>query len=411
MCFTTFPGGRNIGGFNLPRGWLSGVTEGNWLLFGPAKNAAAVLVDPGSGKIGGEFREETVDLANDQLVSESPNGGIALGPLGGQPKDAELPVTPLSALEAAAFSMNGRYLAVSDRARGAEWDLKSGKLMANTSPFRAVAIDDDGRLQVQFVHHELNPSADPSVDRLAHKYVPGATAIGDPVQYGSIRVRFTPAGMAGAFNDDVTMEAYDALSESHLWKIRFDYAVPEILPADGDQMLFVMGRRSATGNEESDRNRKKLVRTSDWTRQLFDDRGTLVEIVSNRTGKVEHAIESPQLASYRREERSAALFGDLLAVYGNHNNTTIYRVSDGAMMLGFFGRALAGDESLGMIAATNRPQELDIYDVKTGKQILGVTLDHEVLAARFVPQSKELLVLTATQQIYKLDVPGAKTSD
>jgi hypothetical protein len=86
-------------------------------------------------------------------------------------------------------------------------------------------------------------------------------------------------------------------------------------------------------------------------------------------------------------------------VYGNNNNTMVYRISDGTRMMAFYGRALAGDEKLGMIAATNRPQELTVYDVSDGMLLATVMLDENVVVARFVPARSELLVLTAAQHI------------
>jgi hypothetical protein len=142
---------------------------------------------------------------------------------------------------------------------------------------------------------------------------------------------------------------------------------------------------------------------------LSSEKGTLIEIVSNRTGKVARAMVAPQLASDRREERTAALFGNLLAVYGNNNNTVVYRVSDGVRVVAFFGRALAGDDKLGLIVATNRPQELTVYDVSDGKPLANVMLDHNVIAARFVTDKKQILVLTATQHIYRLSLPYLST--
>ncbi len=404
MCYSSFPDGRSLGGFQLPRGWLASVTAGDKVLFGPADNSAAVIVDPATGKVSEGFKLETVDLVSDEVATELQTGGIAVGPLEGKMESVDLPATPLAALEASAFSPNGRYLAVSDRARGAEWDLSTGKQIVLTSPFRAVAIDNEGKLQVQFIHHELKPSIDISVDRRTHKYINGFTRIGDPVQYGSIRIRFKPRGVEQNIDQNVDMVALDALTEGRLWSTRFESDVPEIVPADGDQLLFVMDRQSATGVAEAGHNRKNLIRASDETKQLFTEQGTLVEIVSNRTGVVEHALVTPQLASYRREERTAALFGNLVAVYGNSNNTVVYSASDGARLLAFFGRALAGDGALGMIAATNRPQELTVYDVAKGKPLATVILDHNILAARFVPEQKQLLVLTAAQHVYRLDL-------
>jgi hypothetical protein len=120
MCYTTFPGGQSLGKFQMPPGWLASVASGDRLLFGPANNAAAVLLDPSTGKIVDQFRNENVDLLGENLVSEAPAGGVGIGRLHGQPQLVELPVTPLATVEASAFSMNGRYLALSDRARGAE---------------------------------------------------------------------------------------------------------------------------------------------------------------------------------------------------------------------------------------------------------------------------------------------------
>lgn len=55
-----------------------------------------------------------------------------------------------------------------------------------------------------------------------------------------------------------------------------------------------------------------------------------------------------------------------------------------------------------MVDATNRTQELAFYDVAKGKLLTRMILDYNVLAARFVPEQNELLVLTATQRVYHL---------
>lgn len=399
MCYTTFPGGQNLGKFQLPRGWLASVTGAERLLFGPLANAAAVLLDPAAGKVDEDFREEMVDVLGDEVAAEAADGGIAVGKLGGNLQRIELPVTPLTGIEASAFSPNGRYLALSDRARAAEWDLATGRRMAVTSPFRAVAIDDSGNLQAALIDHEIVPSSDPDIDKLTHKYVSSLTPLGDPLQFGTIRVRFKPLSPQQVMNDDVRMEAYDAATEAHLWSQTFLAQVPKMVEADGDKTLYVMDRESRSVNG-------KLVHTSDLPRQLINPRGTVVEIVSNRTGNPEHALFAPQLPvqTAQGDERTAGLFGSLLAIYGNNNDTTIYRVSDGTRLFTFFGRALAGDDSLGMIAGTNRLQELNLYATAHARQLAHYVLDQAVIAARFVPESKQLLVVTASQRLYRIDL-------
>ncbi len=406
MCYTTFPGGQSLASYQMPRGWLADMASGDRLLFGPLSNAAAAILDPATSTVLGEYTQETVDLAGNEVAVEIPHGGIAVGGLKGNLRASSLPVTPLFAVEASAFSLNGRYVAVSDRARGAEWDLTTGKRMALTAPFRAVAIEDDGHLQTEFVQHELNPSIDPNLDKRIHRFAPGMTRLGDPLQFGSIAIRFHPRAVTQTIDEDVDMEADDAQTKASLWTKHFDFDLPQVVQADGDKLLLIMDRQSATGNAEASRNGKELVRTADEIHSLFGDQGTLIEVVSGRTGQVDRAVTAPQLASRRREERSANLFGNFLAVYGNNNDTTVYRVADGARLAAFFGRALAGDDTLNLIAATNRPQELSIYDCSNGRLLTRYLLDQNVLAARFVTKEKKLLVLTATQHVYGLDLSG-----
>ena len=405
MCYTTFPDGRGLDKFQLPPGWLASVSVGDDLVFGPLSNASAALINPATKRIDAEFQEEPVDLHGDEVAYEIPSGGIEVGRLqGGDVQSTALPLTPLSTIEASAFSPNGRYLAFCNRARGAEWDLSTGKRMALTLPFRAAAVDDTGVLQAAVIHHELVPSSNLGIDRITHRYVPWLSALIDPLQLGTVRVRFKPMSFQMGYESDVDMEAYDPQTEAHLWSKHFPGPVPGIYQADGDKTVLVTDRDNWTGGA-------KLIHTSDLPRQFLSPLGTVVEIISNRTAKPDYAFFSPQLADQDVDDRSAGLFGTLLAVRGNNNNTTVYRVPSGDRLFAFFGSALAGDDTLGMLAATDRMQELNIYDTTHGKQLAHYLLDQAVIAARFVPERKQLLVLTAAQSVYRIDLSGLPPAD
>ena len=399
MCDTTFPGGQGVKKFQLPAGWLASVAGGDRLLFGPLTHSAAALLNPANEQVDEEFPDETVDVRGDELAGEIPDGGIQAGNVRANPQRVALPVTPLTTIEASAFSPSGRYLAVSNRARGAEWDLSTGKRMTITRPFRAVAIDDTGNLEAALIPHELIPSVDPGIDKLTHKYVPGLSPHVDPLQLGTVRVLFKPLSIQQFMNSEVRMEAYDARTEAQLWSKTYPGPVPEMVQADGDKTLFITDRTSWAGGG-------KLIHTSDLPLQFINPAGTVVGVMSNRTGKPEHVLFAPQLSvgNGQSNEPPAGLFGSLLAVYGNNNDTTVYRVSDGSRVIAFFGRALAGDDTLGMVAATNRIQELNIYETAHGKVLAHYLLDQAVIAARFVPERNQLLVLTAAQHVYGIDL-------
>jgi hypothetical protein len=48
-----------------------------------------------------------------------------------------------------------------------------------------------------------------------------------------------------------------------------------------------------------------------------------------------------------------------------------------------------------------------ILDARNGKELKRVTVDHLPLAARFVPAKSALLVFTANQTVYTIDLPPA----
>src|SRR5271157_4640685 len=122
--------------------------------------------------------------------------------------------------------------------------------------------------------------------------------------------------------------------------------------------------------------------------------GLLIEILSARTGEVEKAFATPLLPADQvfSDERFANLYGDYLVVHGNANNSVIYRTTDGTRTGAFFGRAIAGNGKLGLIAATNHDQEVILYDAATGRELKRVTVDEFPLAARFIPEKGVLLV-------------------
>lgn len=73
-------------------------------------------------------------------------------------------------------------------------------------------------------------------------------------------------------------------------------------------------------------------------------------------------------------------------------------------MFAFFGYALAGSDSLGMMATTDRIQELNLYDTASGRRLAHRMLDQIVVSAHFLPERRELLVSTASQTVYRIDL-------
>ena len=412
MCFTTFPGGLPLNTFTMGRTWIASVTKSPFLLTGPAEGSAAALFDPATGKLRATFPLEPADLTGDTVVREAWGGGIETGKLGGAMEKAATPVTPLYSPETAYFSEDGRFLAVSDRGRGAVWDVTTGKQTALTGPFRNAMFDGEDKLEAKIHDWELKPARNLVIDRRTGKVAPTLSWQAEQIQYGSVLVDYKPFLPEQTVDREVTIEGADAKTGAALWSRRFKWSAPLILQPDNDkQLLLVADREDETGSEEADHHRNLVLRTSDQIRE-FQERGLVVEVLDARTGAPQRIYVAPELPVYsgagvpagNRDQRSADLYGHLLTIYGNHNNSVVYNATTGKRMMAFFGRVLTADSSTGLVAGTNQPQEVSIYDVNTGKKIETVMLDNYPMAARFVPGTRTLLVLSATQRVYRIEV-------
>ena len=405
MCDSSFPAGKVVKKFRLGFEWVGGVTDGPWILRGPFAHAAARLFDPLTGKMGQSFPLDPVDVAGEAVVKEVPLGGIGVGRMGGQFNVVPLPVTPMQHVETGAFSLDGRYVAISNRARGAVWDLETGKRLRLTGPFRTGQVDDAGHLHAVVLDQELKPSSDPEADWRTHKMVRMITVGGTKMEFGSEIVSVRPKDPMGTYLDDAVVEGVDEATGAKSWSKHFGNGTPKLMETDGDKLLMLAGWNSFTATDMTSHSGAKLVHTSDENHWKDRD-DCVIAIVNAKTGIAEYELQAPEMGEGGATQRSAVLFGDLLAVRGNRNNTVVYRAEDGKRLMAFFGRALAGDKGMGMIAATDRLQELNVYDVASGKQVVHLTLDHAPLVARFLPEKKQLLVLTGSQRVYALDLPG-----
>lgn len=403
MCYATFPEGQDLKNFKTGFQWIDGVTRGRDVLMGPNEHSAAALYDPVAGSSNQGFALQTVDLAGNEVAVESPQGGIAVGKPGSEFHAIPVPIAPVPFLEAGAFSEDGTHLALSDRARSAAWDLTSDKRVVSAGPFRAAEFNSSDRLQVIFLDQELTPSSHPDIDWKTRKMVIVANVGGAQLQFGSVMVTLAPTSPQSAYVGDMTMSVTDAASGARLWTTRFPNGLPDLTQTETGELLLTAQWDSDAASELMHGNKSKLIRSSDLIGK-YDQYGLLAAILNSRTGKVNRLLLVPEMASENEDPRPVELYGDLLAVHGNRNNTVVYRTTDGKRVLAFPGRILAGDSGMGLIAATNRLQELTLYDLATGRALQHVTLDQAPLLARFIPAKNELLVLSGSQRVYRFDL-------
>jgi WD40 repeat protein len=407
LCEATFPDGRPIDSFKIGYQWIEPVASGNYVLIGPFKDGAAMLAVPSTGKAVARFKLDSLDIYGDTMASENESGGLTVSKIGGQNAESvDLPPSPETSVEAAAFSPDGRFLAYSTRFRSSIWDLKMQKRVALMRPFRGVRFDTGEQMYAQYLQAGQHPGLNYHIDLTTGKAVNGAPYAIDQFQRGDVLVTIQPRDKSGDVTSNIDLQVADMMTGAQLWSKRFAHDTPIVRETENGTILLQITLDTDTAVNEIKHASGKLVKSSDWKSEWLSP-GLLIQAVDSHTGEIRREVQVPERWAYWNGDdvRTGALYGDYLIVRGIYNNSVIYRLSDGKRLGAFFGRVIAGDGKLGLIAATNRDQEIILYDANNGKELKRATLDQLPQAARIIPSENALLVLTASQTIYTIGLP------
>ena len=143
-------------------------------------------------------------------------------------------------------------------------------------------------------------------------------------------------------------------------------------------------------------------------------KGLLVETVVPETGAPLEKVILPGVGlRYGPTGVSkATVSGKVVLARGEHDNTAIYRMQDGAKVGEFFGAAFATDAADNLIAAVNREDEIILIEESTGQELDRFAFGWPVRLAQFVPGKQAiLLVLTADQVVHKIPLGDAAKAE
>jgi hypothetical protein len=413
FCLDSFPDGEKLGKFFLGDQWIRSITQGDQVVIGPAKESAALLVDPATGKVLRAYHAPQVDLFGDALVTESAKGGLAFKEASASVVETvDLPVSPLRPIAAGDFSLDGHYLAYSNSSRGSIWDIQERKQPLLVRPFAGFRFDDQDRMQLQFLPSFQKPGINVTIDPKTGVQTPGASFQDKQFPVSGVLVYFKPLdkGINSTFWN-LEMQVSDFTTGKLLWTRHFSRGRPQLSSTDGDSLVILYDLRTDEADAEVSHYKDKFIKTSDSMKEWLAN-GLVAEIVNAHTGEVERILQTPTRPLFRNDNRWVDVYGNYIAVHGNLNNTVVYRISDGVRTCAFYGRVLAGDGAQGLLAVSNRDQEMIVYDASNGTEISRVVVDHRPRAARFIPSTHSLKVLTASQRVYTipLSAPAAASA-
>jgi WD40 repeat protein len=397
----SYPDGELLKEIDIGDQYVAAVSKGRRVLAWPLADYVAGVVDIDQNKFVAATKLSTIDAWDDWFASEDPRGGIQIRRLGGvETVGIPIPVGPLPGMRAAAFSPDGKYLAVSLRNRGAIWDLTTGKQLRLTRPMRSLWISEDDHMWAQYPkygqHDPVELSSSLSVDdpKELGKYN------NDDLQYQNLQIHFKPMGKDKNTRVHATLEVKKMDTQAVLWDRDYPREAPACWPADDNRLVLGWDQSSATAKDEI-KSHPQLQREADALKDK--NRGLLIETVSPETGAPLEQVVLPEadLTHGWDDVRRAWVSGEFVLVRGEHGNTVIYRLDTGVKTGEFFGTPLTADAGSSIMAATNRDDEIILINEKTGSELGRFTLGQPVRLAKIVG-GKTLFVLTADQVVHRL---------
>ena len=404
----TFPAGEVVEQFPLG-GRIAPVTRGDYVLVSGLINTggprlAVMLFDLKSKKFVRGNKTPATDVYERWVVSERVNGELGLYDMesNAPPTTVVLPRNNLGRVRAAALSADLKWLAVSERNRGAVWDLSKGERLFHVRGFRAAHFGADAALYVDFPRFEGTERTVARLDTRTRDATEHRT-VGDApdTQRGGYVIRRKPLKKEGDISENMTLSVSDAVTDAPLWSRDFQKEAPRVYVEEYEgTMALSWAVRSDHAKAEIKADPKLKERLAAMGEKEGD---YFIQTVDARTGKPAGTllIETGK-GSFRITDMFAA--GDYLIISDTSNRVLLYSLGTGEQKGKFFGRAPAISKAAGLLSVETERGQLTLFDLSTGERRDRFDFSAPVSLAHFSDDGKRLLVLTADQTVYVLDL-------
>jgi WD40 repeat protein len=245
-----FPSGKVIDRFPLGGDFLISATNPKYVLAGPLKDRPIGAYDLTQKKVVFANRSAAVDVRGEAAASERLNGEIGVYRVGEAKPTGVLtpPLGKLGTLRAFAASPDLKWLAISGRTRGGEWNIGENARILLSRSFQNASYASDSTLLLDFPHFEQNDRelvVLPSGSKEARKHIPVGAKDGIDF-FGSVYVRMKPREDKPSMRN-LVLEALDSTSDQQLWSRNFPKQGPQLfLSASGEQLVFLWPAKKPT---------------------------------------------------------------------------------------------------------------------------------------------------------------------
>jgi WD40 repeat protein len=404
----SFPDGQVIEELSVGHANLTPAAHGNYLIIHPVKDFPVGIMDLTTKKIFMARKQAAVDVYDKVFVGEQRNGELGLFDIEGGAFRSKvlLPRNSFGRLRAAAISPDLRWLAVSERTRGAVWDLNKGERLIHIRGFRGAHFA-DGALYADFPKFEETGRLIARFDLSTRRASEGMKIDEETraFQRGPFVVVTNPAKKGGSITENVVMEVHDARSGASVWTKSFPKEAPQtwIDPHEGTVALAW----GVSANAAKAEIKSNPVLSSRLATMREKEGDYFIQTLDAQTGRATGAllIETGK-GSFRISDVTVA--GDWVVISDTQNRVLVYSLSSGEQKGRFFGGNSTIAKSSGLLCVENERGQLTVYDLATMQKRDQFIFSSPVSLAQFSADGKRLFVLTANQTAYVLDVAAQK---
>lgn len=425
-----FPSGNVLYKMKIDFQSVRAPTRGDWALLYPLRDYPVGLFNLKENRIVLGSKARGIDLYNDEMVSERKSGEIARYQMAGNvPKLVEAAMIPpgdITRAHAFAISPDMKYLALSNSARGAVYDVATGQPVFMMHSFDSAHFRGKDLLTVMNIDVDDLKNLDLGKDKKKHtaeedertrsrRYfvhldVSGGREVESrPLEEkaswlaGEYLFTLRPKDRKNFFTGrDTELQIQRASDTSLVWQRAFPEETPFMQSNPVEDTIAMQWPVESNGAKHE---MEALPEIRDKVKQLQDKEGAvLIEVAQLSTGKTlgTLALDTGK-GSFRVKDVAASQ--QYVAVGVSGNRVLVYSLADGKLVGRVFGDAPVIYSQAGLLTVRADRNKLLVFDIATMKQRAERSFVHNLVSVMVSADGKELLAFTGDQTLHRLALP------
>lgn len=403
----SFPSGEKIGQLRLAtEAYLRPSSDGKYLIVGPSKDFALVVLDVKSPESFLRVKLDAADEYDGCLVFEQGDGAVGTMDISSQKMLGSLVLehARLSSSSAITISPDLAWLAASSRTRGAVWNLNTDQRVLQVRGFHSGWFSDAKSFFGDFPKSKDQERSIIKIDFAAAS--PQASKIRDlsksnAQQFGHYLL--VTADDSKSYHKNLSFDLQDFITGKSVWSHDFTKSYPAgKWDTDDQRVLFWWGVWQNGVKEEMKKypDLQHTAKPDDYFVEIFDmQKGDTTSALLVNTNE----------GSFRVTD--CAFRGDWVAVTTKDERVITYSLSSGKEAGHVFGSWPMLSPLTNTLTVMLSDTIMDVYDLTTTNFRTRLKFSTPVIFRAFSQDEKKMFVMTSDQTYYILDLSGGVGSN